>query len=207
MRPRVKICGITNIVDALAAIHHGADALGFIFHEKSPRYLPPARARTVTDALPPSVLRVGVFVNAARSTVNAIVEAARLHAIQLSGDEPPEACRGYAVPVIKVIRPTSPEDLARLDRYPVAAFLLDGHRDGLYGGTGIRVDPALAGEAARRYPLILAGGLRPDNIVSAIREVRPFAVDVNSGVESSPGKKDHSQLALLFRALAELDAA
>ncbi len=207
MRPRVKICGITNIVDALAAIHHGADALGFIFYEKSPRYLPPARARTVTDALPSSILRVGVFVNAPRSAVNAIVEIARLHAIQLSGDESPEECRGYAVPVIKVLRPRTAEDLAQLDRYSVAAFLLDGHKDGLYGGTGTRVDPELAKEAARRYPLILSGGLRPDNIVSAIREVRPFAVDINSGVESSPGKKDHSQLALLVRTLAELDAA
>ncbi len=207
MRPRIKICGITNIVDALAAVHHGADALGFIFYEKSPRYVPPDRARTVIDTLPPSVMRVGVFVNTPRATINTIAEATKLHAVQLSGDESPEDCRGYAIPVIKAIRPRSMDDLSQLDRYSAAAFLVDGHKEGTYGGTGTHVDPAIAREAARRYPIFLAGGISPRNVVSVVRDVRPFALDVNSGVESSPGKKDHSQLAHLFRALSELDAA
>ena len=192
---RVKICGITNRADALCAVENGADALGFIFYARSPRYIPPERAAEIVRGLPPFATPVGVFVNEARERIDAILKLAGLRAVQLHGDEPPEACLGYSVPVIRAFRVGAGFDAAALRACPADAFLLDTAKAGLYGGTGEAFDWALAREAASCGRIILAGGLTADNVAEAIRAVRPYAVDCGSGVEAEPGRKDHNKLA------------
>ncbi len=191
---RVKICGITNLEDALAAVEAGADALGFNFYPKSPRYIEPERARAIIERLPPFVTPVGVFVN--EYDLEAMARAmarARLAVVQLHGDERPAFCREVAERwrVIKAVRVASERDLRGLADYTVHALLLDAARPGAYGGTGERFDWELARHVAQFVPtLILAGGLSPENVAEAIRLVRPYAVDVCTGVEARPGKKD-----------------
>lgn len=186
MRPYVKICGITNEKDARLCVRHGADALGFIFYRKSPRYVPPAQAASIIASLPPRVTPVGVFVNASRRTINRIATQTGIRAIQLSGDESAQDCAGYALPVIKAFRARGRRNYGPR----ISAALLDGAAGGLYGGTGKLADFAVAVQMKKQFRLILAGGLSPDNVTAAIRRVRPFAVDVCSGVESQPGRKD-----------------
>lgn len=191
----VKVCGITNIEDAAAAVECGADALGFIFHAPSPRYVSPEEVKAVIDRLPADVCKVGVFVNRDRQLINALVSDCGLDMVQLHGDERPEFCAQFPSGiVIKAIYPESGEDLAMLQSYKVRAFLMDTRKGGLYGGTGRACDWDLAAAIARQYPLILAGGLGPDNLEEAIRKVAPLAVDLNSGIESAPGKKDHAKM-------------
>ena len=197
---RVKICGITNGADALCAVKNGADALGFIFYARSPRCIPPERAAEIVRGLPPFVTPVGVFVNEAREQIDAFLELVGLRAVQLHGDEPPEACLGYSVPVIRAFQVGEGFDGADLRDYPADAFLMDTATAGLYGGTGETFDWALAREAASRGRIILAGGLNPDNVTEAIRKVRPYAVDCGSGVEAEPGRKDHNKLVAFLRA-------
>ena len=190
---RVKICGITRLEDALAAVRLGADALGFNFWPGSRRFVEPAAARAIVAQLPPFVTSVGVFVNQPSAAVLAATTRSGVGAIQLHGDEPPRECEGYPLPVIKALRVSGPESLAAMERYRVRALLLDAP-SAEFGGSGQTFDWALAAEAARRATVILAGGLTPANVAAAVRAVRPWAVDVASGVESSPGVKDADKM-------------
>jgi phosphoribosylanthranilate isomerase len=187
---RVKICGITAAGDARLAVEAGADALGFIFVENTPRYIEPARAAAIIRELPPFVTPVGVFWDHAPGHVKAVAEQCGLGALQFHGAEPPEALTGYALPTIKTIKVSGPADLALMDRYRVAAFLLDSPARWSQGEARPPISWELARRAAGRAPIILSAGLTPENVAAAIRLARPYAVDVNSGVESRPGRKD-----------------
>jgi phosphoribosylanthranilate isomerase len=187
----IKICGITNLEDALNAYAFGADALGFIFYTKSPRYITPETARDITENLPRNIARVGVFVNHDIQDVRDIFEFCGLDLIQLHGDESVEYCRQFPESVlIKAISPRSDEELNVINKYPVKAILIDSRTADLYGGTGKQSNWELASKISNIRPLILSGGLNPDNIIKAIETVVPHAVDVNSGVEVSPRNKD-----------------
>lgn len=204
---RVKICGITNGRDARAACELGAYALGFNFYEKSPRVVSPAEAWKVRQNLPAAVQAVGVFVNWKPTVVVALAKSLQLSAVQLHGDESPRDAASCAktLPVIKAFRVTPDFSLSELGKFrAVSEFLLDAARAGQYGGTGRIADWALARRAAARRPIILAGGLTPENVGDAIRSVRPYAVDVASGVESRAGKKDHGKMREFF---AEVERA
>ena len=195
---RVKVCGVTRLEDALAAVALGADALGFNFWPRSTRYCPPRAARAIVARLPPLISVVGVFVNQRRSQIDRIVEEAGLSAVQLHGDEPPEQCRGYRVPVIKALRADA-ESIQRLARDRAAAVLLDTPSRG-YGGSGRAFDWALLKGMELELPVILAGGLTPGNVARAVAAVKPYAVDVASGVESAPGIKDRRKMARFISA-------
>lgn len=190
MPVRVKICGITNLEDAEAAVAFGADALGFIFYKKSPRYIDPLRAAAITRALPPFVIKVGVFVDEALEEVSRVREDASLDRVQLHGDETPGYCAEASPGVIKAFRIRGRADIERLALYDVSAFLLDTYVDGVPGGTGEAFNWEIAVEASALRRIILSGGLTPGNVAMAIKTVRPYAVDVSSGVEAGPGKKD-----------------
>jgi phosphoribosylanthranilate isomerase len=194
---RVKICGITNSADAMAAIDAGANLLGFNFYEKSPRHIIPAEAAKIRAQLPQRVKAVGIFVNPLPADVIALRKSLKLDAVQLHGDESPDfvADIASAAPVIKAFRVESEFPLATLDEYPGAfAFLFDAAHTGQYGGTGRTTDWDAARRAALSHRIILAGGLKIENVAAAVRIVRPYGIDVASGVESSPGKKDHGRL-------------
>jgi phosphoribosylanthranilate isomerase len=191
----VKICGIGNLEDAMAACECGADGLGFVFYERSPRYVSPEAARDIIAQLPGDVAKIGVFVNEHPAVVGHTFTLCGLDFIQVHGDESIEYCRRIPSSLlIKAIRPRGPDDLTGLDDWGARAFLMDSSESGRYGGTGKRSDWGMAARLARRYPLILAGGLDPGNVGAAIREVSPAAVDVGSGVEKAPGKKDHGKM-------------
>ncbi len=194
MHVRIKICGITRYDDARIAANLGVDALGFIFHPKSPRYIEPFAAREIIRQLPPFVSRVGVFVNTPEATIIEIAHEAGLDTIQLHGDEPPEVADRLPFPAVKAfsIRPDS--DLSILDEYRVAGYLLDTWDESVRGGSGRTFDWRVAERAARLHPIILAGGLGPTNIREALDFVNPYGVDVNSGVEISPGIKNPAKM-------------
>lgn len=199
---QIKICGITNIEDALAAASAGADALGFVFHPASPRYVTPGKAREFIAALPPSACAVGVFVNLAAVEVLQIAEFCGLDYIQLHGAETQDYCRRLPRErVIKALSFRSEEEFAAMAGYPVRAFLVDAHDPVRFGGTGKTCDWNLAGKAAARHPLILAGGLDEGNILSALEAVHPVAADICSGVEAAPGKKDHEKIRSVIAAV------
>jgi phosphoribosylanthranilate isomerase len=187
---RVKICGITSLEDALQAVQAGADALGFVFYERSPRNLDPLRAATIISELPPFVQVVGLFVNADPGFVNDTADRCRLDLVQLHGDEPPESCEKIRRRVIKAFRVRDASSIDPVRDYRVAGILLDAYSPGAFGGTGLSFNWELARIAREFGPVILAGGLAPDNVREAVERVSPYAVDVSSGVESSPGKKD-----------------
>lgn len=194
---KVKICGITNPADALAAIEYGADALGFVFYRKSPRYIEPDAAAVIVRELPPIVTTVGVFVDETREEVERIMEIAGLDAAQFHGNEPPEACR-IRRRAIKAIRVKNIKDLEVMHQYEVSAYLLDTYAPHSPGGTGEVFDWDIALEAKKFGRVILAGGLTPENIGEAAGLVRPYAVDVASGVEAEQGRKDHEKLRLFI---------
>ncbi|MGZ6210238.1 MAG: phosphoribosylanthranilate isomerase, partial [Syntrophales bacterium] len=190
-RMEIKICGITNMEDAVMAFAYGADALGFIFYEKSPRYVSPEKAMRVIRNLPDDISKVGVFVNHGIHAVREIYDFCGLDMIQLHGDESPAYCRELPPSIlIKAISPGNEKDLGIIEQYGVKAIMVDARDSGLYGGTGKRSNWELAAKLKAMRPLVLSGGLNPGNIFTAIRTVSPHAVDVNSGVELSPGKKD-----------------
>ncbi len=194
---RIKICGITNLADAKAAIDAGANSLGFNFYEKSLRRISTADAAQIRSKLPAEIEAVGVFVNAKPADINSLRAFVRFDAAQLHGDETPDIVSRVAssLPVIKAFRVDPNFALAMLDRYSdVFAFLLDAARAGQYGGTGQTTDWDFARRAAASRRIILSGGLKVENVAEAIRLVRPHGVDVASGIETKPGKKDHARL-------------
>jgi phosphoribosylanthranilate isomerase len=192
---RIKICGITNIDDAEAAIEYGADALGFVFYPDSPRAVSPDAAKSIISSLPPFVTTVGVFVDESKDEIERISSHAGLNIIQLHGSEPPDKCN-LSRKTVKAIRVKELSDLEVLNKYTnVTAFLLDAYSPDALGGTGQVFNWEIAVEAKRFGNIILAGGLNPDNVGEAIKQVCPYAVDVASGVESNTkGKKDHLRL-------------
>jgi phosphoribosylanthranilate isomerase len=194
---RVKICGITTAADALAAVDAGANLVGFNFYEKSARFLTQSAAAKIRAQLPKNVEAVGIFVNATAAGIAALCHSLELDAAQLHGDEPPEAVAEVArsVPVIKAFRVELDFPLKTLEEYRDAfAFLFDAAHTGQYGGTGRTTDWDVARRAAKDHRIILAGGLKVENVAAAVRIVRPYGIDVASGVESKPGKKDHGRV-------------
>jgi phosphoribosylanthranilate isomerase len=197
---RVKICGITRQEDAKAAVDAGAHALGFVFYPPSPRYITPEDAATIISVLPPFVVAVGLFVNVPKGQVEDIAERCGINVIQLQGDEPPSESAGYSRPVIKALRFQQQMPLSLLTAYRVSGYLVDTAIPGKWGGTGVPLDWELLsrnldeGPSGLRDRLVLAGGLNAENVGTAIRLVKPFAVDVSSGVEDKPGIKDHKKI-------------
>jgi len=199
---RVKICGITSAADAQAAIEAGANLLGFNFYPKSPRHISEDRASEIRSKLPKKVKAVGIFVNRLPADVIALQSSLALDAVQLHGDESPETVAEIApvVPVIKAFRVEPEFPVTALDEYPRAfAFLFDAAHTDQYGGTGRTTDWDVARRASLKHRIILAGGLKVENVAAAVRIVRPYGIDVASGVESSPGKKDHELLREFIR--------
>jgi len=191
---KIKICGITNLDDALAAADAGADALGFNFYKKSPRYIEPEKATEIIAQLPPFMMPVGVFVNEREDRIREIQHKTCIQAIQLHGDESPEFCQRFENRVIKAFQVKDKESLKVMAHYRVGAFLLDSYHEGLRGGTGTTFDWHLAVVAKTFGKIILAGGLTPENVAEAVKLVQPYAVDVAGGVEKEKGIKDHAKL-------------
>lgn len=198
----IKICGITNIEDAIAAISAGANALGFNFYKPSPRYITPQSAREIIEQLPASILTVGVFVN--EESVTQIAAEARVTALQLHGDESPRYCRELAADryVIKVLPVSDGFNVDAVRTYETEAIMLDTRHKDLRGGTGNVFDWSIAQQVSRLVPkLFLAGGLSPENVAAAIETVRPYAVDACSGLEDKPGKKNEARMRAFIEAV------
>ena len=202
---RIKICGITSPEDAALAVEAGADALGFNFVPGTPRCVAPEIARAVIAGLPPFVTAVGVFLDQSLEDVLRAAAVAGVGAVQLHGAEGAEFARRIPLKVIKAIAVGDPAAVASIPGYPAHAFLLDSHRTGQAGGTGQTFPWGLALEVRRHGRLVLAGGLTPENVAEAVRRVRPFAVDVASGVERSPGVKDAEKVRAFIAAVRRAD--
>jgi phosphoribosylanthranilate isomerase len=196
---KVKICGITRLEDALHAVQAGADALGFVFHDKSPRYLSPEKSASIIRELPPFVQVVGLFVNSDAEFVNRISDLCRIDIVQLHGDESPEYCDLIRRRVIKAFRVKDISSLDAVRNYRIAGILLDAYSPHAFGGTGVSFNWEFAKKVAGFGPIILAGGLNPDNVREAVELVKPYAVDVSSGVEVSPGIKDPEKVDAFVR--------
>lgn len=197
---KVKICGITSAADALAAVDAGADALGFMFYAPSPRNVNFDVAAEIIRQLPPFVAKVGVFVNPAEAEVRRAIAECGLDTLQFHGEETPEFCRQFGLKTMKAFRVRDAESLRQTDAYANEAWLLDSYVAGQLGGTGARFNWDLATEAARRHTVLLAGGLTPENAAEAVRKVRPYGLDVSSGVESAPGRKDAAKVGAFIAA-------
>lgn len=191
---KVKICGITNLDDALHAVECGADALGFNFYKKSPRYVDPEQAKKIFEEIPPSVWKVGVFVNQPEEVVADLSQVLGLDYLQFHGDETPYYCEQFVTPYWKAFRLKDEASLELMKKYSCDYYLIDTYVEKAYGGTGITGNWDLAVNAKKVGKIFLAGGLRPDNVEEAVRVVRPDGVDVASGVEESPGKKSHAKV-------------
>ena len=202
---RVKICGITTAEDAADAVVAGADALGFVFVPGTPRAVLPEAVEQIVRGLPPFVTTVGVFVDPLLQDVLEIVAHCSLHAVQLHGEEPAEMARRIPVKVIKALRVRAAESLQPMATYPAHAFLLDAFVEGKPGGTGSVLSWDLARQAKGPAPIILSGGLRPDTVNEAVRLVRPYGVDVSSGVEMRPGRKDRQKVREFIAAVRRAD--
>ena len=199
----VKVCGITRLEDAEAAVEQGAQALGFVFWPDSPRFIDPYRARAIVSALPSFVTAVGVFVNQRSEYVNGVAALVGLAAVQLHGDESQLYAAAMTRPVIKAIALGAAGEVEAVVAWPLrVTLLLDAHDPVRRGGTGRTIDWASASTVAAARRVVLAGGLTPENVGDAIARVKPFGIDVSSGVESSPGIKDHERLKALFEAVS-----
>lgn len=207
MPTRIKICGITRIEDALAAATAGADAIGLVFAEKSPRRISLEQARAIAASLPPFVTTVALFVNADSRAVGQVIEQVRPDCLQFHGDEPPDFCVGFGLPWLKAARVRAGVDLLQFAaRYAAAqGLLLDAYSPAAHGGTGERFDWGLIPAGLPR-PVLLAGGLTPANVGEAVRDVRPWAVDVSSGVEAAPGIKDAAKIGAFVKEVKDADA-
>ncbi len=201
--PRVKICGITNLEDARHASACGADALGFVFYPDSPRFIEPELVRRIIAELPPLITTVGLFVNESPERIREVVALCGLDTVQLHGDEGPDQCSYPPCRVIKALRLHDQMDDDVFSAYRVAALLLDAYVPDRFGGTGHRCDWQRAAVAAAQHRVILAGGLNPENVTEALNQVRPYGVDVSSGVEIEPGKKDPERVARFIRLAKE----
>ena len=197
---KIKICGITNLEDALMAVEAGADALGFVFFAGSPRYISPEQAAAIIQSLPPFVQTVGLLVNEELSTVNAVADQCGLDIVQLHGEESPDYCTAVKRRIIKAFRVKDASSLNAMANYRVAAFLLDAWSPSAHGGTGKTFNWEIAARAVGVQHIILAGGLTPENVAEAIVAVKPYAVDVSSGVESGPRQKDAGLVNRFIRA-------
>ena len=210
MAYRTKICGITNIEDARVAVTAGADALGFLLYRKSPRYVDPMIVQQIVAQLPPFILPVGVFVNEEIKIVRDLMDTCGLALAQLHGDESATYCRELRRPVLKALRLKDRSTFVALAefqaRIEVRGFVLDALSEEAYGGTGQVVDWGLARQAAQAATVILAGGLTPENVGQALRAVKPYGVDVSSGVEVTPGKKDHEKVRAFLRAVSAVSS-
>ena len=200
-RVRVKICGTTSLKDALLAVESGADAVGFIFHKESPRNISQKDVKEIVAQLPPFVESIGVFVNETSDKINRIAEQCRLTAVQLHGDESPAFCRHIKRRVVKAVRVKDAESLKGMSDFDVSGFLLDAYNEESRGGTGRVFDWNLALRAKKQGPVIIAGGLNPYNVYTAIHRVKPYGVDVCSGVEKSPGVKDPEKISEFIKAV------
>ena len=196
MRTRIKICGITRVEDARAAAEIGADAIGLVFYPPSPRNVELDQARAIIAAVPPFVSVVGLFVDPPRDHVESVLRRCTLGLLQFHGDESPDFCGAFGLPYLKAARVRADADLVQYLSPHIAAqgWLLDAYQDGLYGGTGASFDWKLIPRRLAR-PVILSGGLTPENVGAAVRQVRPWAVDVSSGVEAAKGIKDAAKIA------------
>jgi phosphoribosylanthranilate isomerase len=208
MSLRIKICGLTRPEDVRAAADAGADLVGFIFAPGSPRFLPPVVAREVAAATPPHVLRTGVFMNPTEAEVQDAIFNCGLNLLQFHGEEAPDFCTRFGLMTVKAIRVRDAASLGEMQRYQTSAFLLDTYSAKGAGGTGETFNWELARTARNSgRPIFLAGGLTPENVGDAIRQVKPFGVDVSSGVELSPGRKDHAKIRAFITAARAADAA
>lgn len=191
---KVKICGITNLEDALAAVEFGADALGFNFYKKSPRYISPEKAKQIIEEIPPAVWRVGVFVNESEEVIRDLSVTLELDYLQFHGDETPYYCEQFASPYWKAFPLKDDKSLELMKKYHCTYYLVDAYVENAYGGTGVTGNWDLAKEAKKIGKIFLAGGLRPENVAVAIQTVQPDGVDVASGVEDQPGRKNRAKL-------------
>jgi phosphoribosylanthranilate isomerase len=207
MATAVKICGITRPEDALAAARAGAHAIGLVFYARSPRHVMPARAAEIIRVVPPFVTTVGLFVNAAAEEVRAALAEAPLALLQFHGEETPEFCRQFKRPYIKAVRMKAGVNLLQYaqDYHDAKALLLDNYVEGLHGGSGVAFDWSLIPRGLP-LPVILSGGLTPENVTEAVRRVRPSAVDVSSGVESAKGIKDAQKIAAFIKGVRSGDS-
>ncbi len=201
---KVKFCGLTNKEDALNAVALNAHALGFIFYKDSPRYIPPEKVLEIMLDIPPFIHSVGVFVNASFDMINEITTMCKLSLIQLHGDETPEFCSKFSLPVIKAISVKDEADISRISLYKgiVSGILLDTKVENIYGGSGKSFDWGLA-ISAKEYdvPLILSGGINQQNIEKAIKMVSPYGIDISSGIEKEPGIKDYNKMKALLQSI------
>lgn len=206
MRTRVKVCGITRVEDALAAVKHGCDAIGLVFYEKSPRHIPVQRAAEIVAALPPFVCTVGLFVDASETDVHVVLKAVGLDVLQFHGNESPAYCAQFGIPYLKAARVRPETNLVQYatDYAEAKALLLDAYAEGVPGGTGQVFDWGLI-PTDLSMPVILAGGLNPANVAEAIRRVRPYAVDVSGGVEREKGIKDADKIAAFMRGVGNAE--
>ena len=198
---KVKICGLTSLEDAMIAVECGASALGFIFYPSSKLFIIPSEVGKITQFIPGSVTTVGVFVNAPRGEILRTVERSGVQSAQIQGQEQPEDLQSYPFPVYKGFRVSPSFDVTVLARYSLPLILLDTFVEGAEGGTGKTFDWTVAAEATQYGRIMLAGGITPTNVQTAIKRARPYAVDICSGVESGVGKKDHTKMKALFSAI------
>jgi phosphoribosylanthranilate isomerase len=202
MSTRIKICGITNVADGLAAAEAGADMIGLMFYDKSPRHITLPAAVEISRALPPFVVRVGVFANPTEEEVLRAIADCGVTMLQFHGEEPPEFCTQFGVMSMKAFRIRDAKTLEELPHYATDAYLLDAYSAEARGGTGEKFNWEIAIEAQQfGKPIFLAGGLTPENVAKAVIQVEPFGVDVSSGVESAPGKKDQAKVRAFIQAV------
>src|SRR3989338_7241461 len=202
---KIKICGITNSEDALAAVKYGADALGFVFYKKSPRYVEISKAHEIISHLPAFIPTVGVFVNETFENIQKTVDECGIGIVQLHGDEDEKFCSKFRTKIIKSVKVSDEKSIEKIKEYKVSAFLLDAFSEEIPGGTGKTFNWDLAVRAKKYGRIILAGGVNPENVKDAILKVNPYAVDVSSGVESKPGKKDYEKMRRFIEAVRVVD--
>ena len=202
---RIKICGITHLTDALTAVNAGADALGFVFVPDTPRFVKSDQVAAIVAELPPFITTVGIFASRNAAIIKTTLDQCRLDAVQIHADVTPEFCRNLDKKVIKVVRVKDESSLSILSDYDVNAFLLDTYVEGKMGGTGELFDWNLALQAKNYGRIIVAGGLNPDNVAQAVRYVKPYGVDVSSGVESGPGHKDPDKIRKFIDAVKSVE--